>query len=236
MKQKTRTNIFAAAKKYATFIFLMILILNANAQRSGLNIAIATTANIAGGKGGIQQTTATLHKEVVKDVPIPVDGKPFEFNDKSGTPEKKAVSKPKEIAPPVVKTSATVYDIAGNAASDQYTSLQANFIFTFSNINRSVISSLSEIIELYKLEKGTSTRSFCIPAGSCTAVNIAIQISNNASEDIRIPVNRGSYGNPILHHITIPSGYLSPGEYAFIDKSSLKTDGTALVCFAFRVI
>jgi hypothetical protein len=90
------------------------------------------------------------------------------------------------------------------------------------DVNQHQISNPAIVIELYKLEVGTSCRSFSIPAGSCNSVNIPIQIT---SDGARVPV----------YSVAIPSGYLQPGEYAFIDKSSLNTDGSALVCFAFTV-
>lgn len=238
MKQNTLTIIFAVAKKYAALALMILATLNANAQRSGLTISVATNAHIVDGKGGIHPISATLRKEkkVVNDLVEATKTKSFNPNDMRATPEKKVPNKIQPITPPVVIASTTIYDIAGNTAPNQYTSLETNFIFTFYNVNGIVINSLSEIIELYKLEKGASSRSFCIPAGNCTAVNIPIQISGNASDDIRISGKGAGAGRAILHHITIPSGYLSAGEYTFIDKATLTADGTALVCFAFTVL
>jgi hypothetical protein len=225
---------FYCRKKYAAFALMILATLNANAQRSGLTISIvAKTQQIADGKGGIKPTTATLRKvkKAVNDIAEATKTKSFNPNDMSPTHEKKVPNKIQQITTPEVVTSTTIYDISGATAQDQYTSLQANFIFKFVNVNSNVIGSLSEIIELYKLEKGATNRSFCIPSGNCTAVKIPMQISDN----IGIPGNGSGAATTIVHRITVPSGYLAAGEYAFIDKSTLTADGTAMVCFAFTV-
>ncbi|MEO6133559.1 MAG: hypothetical protein ABIP35_00310 [Ginsengibacter sp.] len=239
MKQKTQTIIFAAAKKYVAFSLMLLATLRADAQHSGLTISVASKAQqIAAMRGGISPTTATLRKvkKVVNDI-AEATKKMQSSSLNTPTTEKKVVDQIPQTFPtsPVI-TSATIYDIKANTAPDQYTSLQANFVFTFYNTNNALISGLSEIIELYKLEKGAITRSFCIPAGNCKAINIPIQISDNASPDIHGTEKGAGAGKSTIHHITIPSGYLSAGEYAFIDKSTLSADGTALVCFAFTVL
>jgi hypothetical protein len=138
-------------------------------------------------------------------------------------------------------TSATIYDIAGATAipSRQYTSLQAAFKFLFYNGTTRMASSPAGIIELYKLEKSTSSRSFCIPSGGCASVNIPIQITVNGQPvmpDAGIIDARAGAGKSPLYMVVLPNGgYLQPGEYAFIDKSSLSRDGSALKCFAFTV-
>lgn len=240
MKQNTQTIIFAAAKKYGAFSLMLLATLNADAQHSGLTISVASRAQqIAAMKGGITPTTATLRKVNKATMDIAEATKKMQsssLNNTSPTSEKKVPGKMQQFTPPATITSTTIYEIANNTSTDQYTSLQANFVFSFYNINNTLISGLSEIIELYKLEKGATTRSFCIPAGNCTAINIPIQISDNASPDIHGTVKGAGAGKSTIHHITIPSGYLSAGEYAFIDKSTLKADGTALVCFAFTVL
>ena len=240
MKQKTQTIIFANAKKYVAFALMLFATWNANAQRSGLTITVASKAQqITAMRGGINPTTATLRKvnKVVNDIAEATKKmQSSSLNTMSPTTEKKVPDKMQQITPPVVVTSTTIYDIKDNTAPDQYTGLQADFVFTFYNINNTLISGLSEIIELYKLEKGATTRSFCIPAGNCTAINIPIQISDNASPDIHGTAKGAAAGKSTIHQITIPSGYLSAGEYAFIDKSTLTGDGTALVCFTFTVL
>ena len=239
MKQKTQIIFFAAAKKYVAFSLMLLGTLNANAQHSGLTISIASKAQqIVAMRGGISPTTATLRKvkKVVNDI-SEATKKMQSSTLNTPTTEKKVVDKiPHTFSPSPVITSTTIYDIKDNSAPDKYTSLQANFVFTFYNINNTLISGLSEIIELYKLEKGATSRSFCIPAGNCLAINIPIQISDNASPDIHGSEKGAGAGKSTIHQITIPSGYLSAGEYAFIDKSTLTADGTGLVCFAFTVL
>ena len=96
-----------------------------------------------------------------------------------------------------------------------------------------VVFNPSDEIELDKLQKGINTRTFCIPTGVCTSVNIPIQITG----DGYIPASGtgAAAGKTSGYMVIIPYGYLQPGEYAFIDKSSLKPNGPALICFAFNV-
>lgn len=138
-------------------------------------------------------------------------------------------------------TSTTIYDISGITAtpSRQYTSLQAGFKFTYFD-RRGIVQSPAGVIELYKLEKGITTRSFCIPWGGCASSNIPIQITANGQPIVadagtgRV-AGTGSGKSP-LYLVVLPNGgYLQPGEYAFIDKSTLTRDGSALVCFTFTV-
>ncbi len=95
------------------------------------------------------------------------------------------------------------------------------------------------MIELYKLEKSSRIRSFCIPSGNCTSLNIPIQITLNGQPVVPNAGNTANAGagagkSPV-YFVVIPSGYLQTGEYAFIDKSTLTTDGSAIQCFAFTV-
>lgn len=100
-------------------------------------------------------------------------------------------------------------------------------------VRGNVVFNPSDAIELYKLEKGIYTHTFCIPPGGCTSVNIPIQITG----DGYIPAagTGTAAGKTGGYMVVIPSGYLQPGEYAFIDKSSLKADGSALAYFGFNV-
>lgn len=138
-------------------------------------------------------------------------------------------------------TSATIYDIPGTTAipSRQYTSLQAGFKFTYFG-RRGIAQSPAGVIELYKLEKGINTRSFCIPWDGCSASNIPIQITANgqpvaADSGTGRVAGTASGKSPLYLVVLTNGGYLQPGEYAFIDKSSLTHDGSAMVCFAFTV-
>jgi hypothetical protein len=229
-----------AIKKIILFLILAITIIKADAQRSGLVIGILSNHNIADGKGGIEPATAALRKEVVRDK---VDLKnPLLENPKEKvviTDDKKNIT-PKTITPPAITTSGTIYDIPGNTAISQYTSLQANFQFSFYNITNRTLTSPAGVIELYKLEKGANTRSFCIPSGGCASVNIPIQITANGQPVVASAGTGGgagaATGKSPMYLVVLPNGgYLQPGEYAFIDKSSLKPDGSALVCFTFTV-
>jgi hypothetical protein len=145
------------------------------------------------------------------------------------------------VDPATTITSATIYDIPGTTSipSRQYTSLQAGFKFTYYDRNRTT-QSPAGIIELYKLEKGTNIRSFCIPSGGCASVNIPIQITANGQPVVADAGGNagagGGTGKSPLYLVVLPNGgYLQPGEYAFIDKSSLYLNGSALVCFTFTV-
>jgi hypothetical protein len=134
---------------------------------------------------------------------------------------------------PILTTSGTIYDIPVATSLNQFTSLQANFKFLYNvhGLFQTQVSNFNAVqyIELYKLEKGTDKRSFCIPAGSCSSINIPIQITGNGLYGL---TNEPAHG---VFTVTIPSGYLQPGEYAFIDKSSLTADSKSLVCFPFTV-
>jgi hypothetical protein len=139
----------------------------------------------------------------------------------------------KEIKKEKVIASATVYDITGNTSSNLYTSLQASFHFYYSKANNPTQGSPEGFVELYKLEIGASTRSFCIPAGKCASVNIPIQITAKGSTPNS---GKGASSGNSMYMVTLSNGnYLQPGEYAFIDKSSLSRDASALYCFSFTV-
>ncbi len=223
-------------------IFLILLMgltnLSAKAQRSGLNIVTSSVPNatLYDLRAGIDKSIATLRKEVVKDktekaVPLPAIQKETPIKEISKKPTLPIVVTP-------VLTSTTIYDIPGSAAALQYTSLQASFKFLYTDITSYSANTPAGVVELYKLEKGTSSRSFSIPSGSCSAVNIPIQIMADGQlvtpSTESIPAG-GAAGKSPVYMVVIPSGYLQPGEYAFIDKSSLKADGSALICFCFGV-
>lgn len=229
-------------------IILIMLITSApvdsNGQNSGLNIGAISEVTVDP-RGpvsikGIEQSTAVLRKLVneAKKQEIVATKDPIASTKKEITTEKPIK---KELPVPVVTTSGTIYDIPGATAIHQYTSLQASFKFLYElhglSPQQYQTFNVTQAIELYKLEKGTSTRSFCIPSGSCSSVNIPIQITGNGLRGGPVSTSSGGAARSPYSCFTVvfPSGYLEPGEYAFIDKSSLKPDGTALICFVFTV-
>jgi hypothetical protein len=245
-------NHFLATLKNIKRLILIITTLSsaaftAHAQKSNTWIYLSSTSNevVYNLRPDIVKSMATLRKEIVKDKEVAKDKieiKKELLEVEKEIPVKKEIKKnivPKVTAP-VVVTNTTVYDIQGNTAAAQYTSLQANFKFLFADAETGSLNSPAGVIELYKLEKGINTRSFCIPSGGCASVNIPIQIM----EDGKIVVaDAGTFrsagansGKSPLYLVVLPNGgYLQPGEYAFIDKSSLNRDASALYCFSFTV-
>ncbi|MGG9960413.1 hypothetical protein [Ferruginibacter sp. SUN106] len=245
-------------KKLILFIVFYITVIKAEAQTSGLFIGTTSGYKIFNPdgslnfKGGITSAIAALRVQIIKPrvdkkITSPVDPKVqiSETNIDSVVTNKdeiKAVSQ-QAVAAPVTRTLSTIYDIPGNTSVNQYTSLQANFQFLFFDPSQRIRtpSNPAGVIELYKLEKGSNTRTFCIPSGNCSSVNIPIQITENgqpvvAGAGINGATAGAGVGKPPIYMVVIPNGgYLQPGEYAFIDKSSLKPDGSALVCFTFTV-
>ena len=235
----------SSAKQIILLMALFLTVQVTNAQRSMLLIGTLTNNELVGRdgsenyKGGISSTTASLRKEIVRDK---IDNKnilPEASKDKPIPTDMQKNGTPKIIVAPVLTTIGTIYDIPGNTATNQYSSLQANFKFFFYNGNTRSSGSPAGLVELYKLEKGPNTRSFCIPSGGCASVNIPIQITANGQAVVPEATTGGggrASGKSPLYLVILPNGgYLQPGEYAFIDKSSLKQDGTALLCFTFTV-
>lgn len=243
-------------KKFIFFIVFYITVIKAEAQTSGLFIGTTSSYKIVNSdgslnfKGGIASAIAALRVQVIKPK---VDKKAVSSVDPKAKisdanidsvvinkDEIKAVSQ-QVVAAPVTRALSTIYDIQGNTSINQYTSLQANFQFLFLDPSQRIPSNPAGVIELYKLEKGNNTRTFCIPSGSCSSVNIPIQITVNGQPVVAGARINGAtagtgVGKPAIYMVVIPNGgYLQPGEYAFIDKSSLKPDGSALVCFTFTV-
>jgi len=243
-------------KQLILVIVLYIAVTKAEAQTSGLFIGTLTGYKIVNPdgslnlKGGIASAIAALRVQIIKpkidkNAVVPVDPK---LVNTDGNIDPVAINKDsikvvsqQVVAAPVTRTLSTIYDIPGNTSGNQYTSLQANFHFIYFNSSAGpgrAPSNPAGAVELYKLEKGVNTRTFCIPAGSCLSVNIPIQMTDNGQPVVAgASVNvGGAYGKPSIYMVVIPNGgYLQPGEYAFIDKGSLKADGSALVCFAFTV-
>jgi hypothetical protein len=243
-------------KKLILLIALYIAVIKAGAQTSGLFIGTLAGYKIVDPygalnyKGGIAATTAALRVQIIKPkidkkAVLPVDPK---LVNTDGNIDPVAINKDsikvvsqQIVTAPVTRTLSTIYDIPGNTSINQYTSLQANFHFFYFNSSAGPARTPSNpagVVELYKLEKGINTRTFCIPTGSCLSVNIPIQITDNGQPVVAgASVNvGGAYGKPSIYMVVIPNGgYLEPGEYAFIDKASLKADGAALVCFTFTV-
>ena len=239
-----KANRFTTIIKKYTFLLLLLTItmLQTHGQRSGLRIAALNEIGAGGQFKGNSLSTAALRKLVNEDKKqqIATTKDPIGSTKKEAPGYAKAAndapqSQSRQAIPgPVVTTSGTIYDMPGSTSIYQYTSLQASFIFLYElnglSPQQQNISDISQVIELYKLEKGASTRSFCIPSGGCTSVNIPIQITG---QGLHHPGE--AWGKNLHFTIVIPSGYLQPGEYAFIDKSSLSADFTALNCFAFTV-
>ncbi|MEP6673882.1 MAG: hypothetical protein ABJA78_01960 [Ferruginibacter sp.] len=241
-----QTKQFAIVRSFLITLFA-IAILQTNAQMSGLGIAATNSISYSSSgevrfSNKIEQSTAAsrklfnevkkqqITKEITKDILDSTIVKKVPVGSKAII----------EASAPVVTTSGTIYDIPGITALHQYTSLQASFKFTYDlhglSQQQQNISDITQVIELYKLEKGTNTRSFCIPSGSCSSINIAIQITGNGLLNGITGSGGAAVGKSVSGFtVVFPSGYLAPGEYAFIDKSSLTTDGTSLRCFAFTV-
>ena len=178
-----------------------------------------------------------VEEQSVKETEEKVDTAPKKDKKtaKSSEPKQNLSINPIYVPKTTIITSATIYDIIGATAipTRQYTSLQASFLFLFFNRNSGVQNPVG-LIELYKLEKGVNTRSFCIPSGGCASINIPIQITTNGQ-----PVIAGAGVSTAITSgyavVLSNGGYLQPGEYAFIDKSSLIRDGSSLICFTFSV-
>lgn len=225
--------------------------LNVQAQLSGLKIAAAgevvTDPRAGVTVKGIEKSIAVLRKTVKydneeKQKQIVAAKDPAQITKpiavETITKEAKKSILVKELHPAVVTTSGTIYDIPGSTSLHQYSSLQANFKFLYDQRFLSAQQyngfNVTQSIELYKMEKGTDVRSFCIPSGNCNSVNIPIQISGNGLRGGAS--NTGGVSSTWgIFTVAISTGYLLPGEYAFIDKSSLKPDGSALACFTFTV-
>ena len=243
-----KANQFRKAKRYTLLLVLFISALSkTNAQTSGLRIAASyeiTYANSGELRFKSNLLSAAVLRKLINEAKIQeiiATKDPIGTIKKEGTDNIKKNVTIKEAPIRVVTTSGTIYDIPGSTAAYQYTSLQASFKFVYEvrGLSAQQVNAFNaqQSIELYKLEKGDNTRSFCIPSGSCTSVNIPIQITGNGLHGVS---NYGGAGAATgkgdnLFTIVIPSGYLAPGEYAFIDKSSLTADGNSLKCFAFTV-
>jgi hypothetical protein len=116
------------------------------------------------------------------------------------------------------KSTSTVYEIAGAKSTRRINAVEAMF-----NASPDLISSRADpstVIQLYKLEARKNKRLFSLtPDGKVQSEMIAVSFQ---SEDF------GSTYKIIL------TGYLSPGEYAFIDNTTSAADGSVIV-FAFGV-
>ncbi|MFN8252456.1 MAG: hypothetical protein U0V75_11305 [Ferruginibacter sp.] len=168
----------------------------------------------------LEETTASLLKEVANPVVKSKNLAALKTAVDSST-KKQPVQTKVEVTQKMMQNS-SIFIIDGASSPRQYTSLQAaKLVFDF--------NCKATEIEMYKLETGTSTRSFSIPLHSNgnKAENIPVQISNYTESSPRLA---GSY-----RHIMPVQGYLQPGEYVIIDKSTLSADGSRLGCLAFSV-
>lgn len=120
--------------------------------------------------------------------------------------------------------SGTIFTISGITSANQIYSLAATFSFSEKPSGRT-ISQISSFIQLYKLE-AVKYRSFSIPVGNNSATLIPIQVKPKHGTKGYLP---GAYD------ISFPSGNLQTGEYAFIDKSSMNSNGSALISFPFTI-
>ena len=199
----------------------------------GINQAIKKEIPVATKIEKQVATESEKQKTIEKEAPVTTDKETSEKTVKETLSKNSTIPTDLKIT---YTTNYTIYDMPGNTAVLQLTSLQASFKFMFintNNIKESISNNSAGLIELYKLEKNSSIRTFCIPSGNCTSLNIPIQITLNGQPVVPNAVNASAAG--AVYFVIIPSGYLQPGEYAFIDKSTLTTDGTSIQCFAFTV-
>lgn len=137
--------------------------------------------------------------------------------------QKKQVVKPQDLPMPKMIQSGTVYVVPGEASAKQFTSLQVNMVLEK--------SCATPDLELYKVDAKNGLRSFSIPAGmnGNTAVIIPITIEPSAE------LSLGGKPSGSYRKIKPLAGYLQPGEYILIDKSTLSQDGSKIGCVAFSV-
>ena len=118
-----------------------------------------------------------------------------------------------------VKENNNVFEINGAASANSFTSIQATFFGYTCQIDP------SSMIELYKLEATGTKRIFSVIANTTSSVKIPVTFK-------KIIPDAYSGVNRVI--IIIPN-YLSSGEYAFINKSTLNSKGNTLGCNAFSI-
>jgi len=115
------------------------------------------------------------------------------------------------------KTATSVYDIQGSKSTVRIKAIEA--IFRTISDNMTAKTDPSTVIQLYQLDISKNKRSFSLTPDS------KIQ-----STSVPISFQQDDY----LNFKIILSGYLLPGEYAFVDKTTAKADGSVSV-FAFGI-
>lgn len=170
----------------------------------------------------LENATASLQLNAERPV---IDTKKI-IKDSTGvivTTEKKQPIKPQDFQAPKMIQSGTVYVVPGITSAKQFTSLQVNIVLP--NDCRATE------LELYKVDISSGVRSFAIPAGTNgnTAINIPVTIEPSAA------LTLGGKPTGSYRKIKPLVGYLQPGEYILIDKSTLSQDGSKIGCVAFSV-
>jgi hypothetical protein len=171
---------------------------------------------------GLQSTIASIQKTSTVIIP----------EVQLGTAVPQPVVKSKSLTePPALKREVTtdysIFILAGASSSIATTSLQAKFGFD-GNASDSVN------IELYKPEVKDGNRIFSVIPGKTSAVKIAINFLEKLSD-----YGGGTKADPLgrtgVNQVKL-SGYLTQGEYVFIDKASISADGTQINCYAFKIL
>ncbi len=169
-------------------------------------------------QSGLQTATATISKTITTTIPEVIE---------LGTPVTQPATKPKTLTtPPKLKREVTkdysIFVLNGATSTVATTSIQAKFGFDGQ-------ANDTANIELYKLEVKDGNRIFSVLPGKTLATKISISFTADPSG--YDPNSEKSF----LTQVKI-SGYLTQGEYVFIDKASVSTDGTQINCYAFKIL
>lgn len=137
--------------------------------------------------------------------------------------EKGMPKAPLEMTPAAIvaskggKPSISVYEIQGGKSANRILAIEAMFRATSDNMTAK--TDPASVIQLYKLAVSKTKRSFSLTPDS-KVQSSSVPISFQQDEFLNFKI--------------LLSGYLTPGEYAFIDKSTVKSDGSVTV-FTFGI-
>jgi hypothetical protein len=205
-----------------SIIVVLIISITSNAQ-TGARKSFSLLNQKSNPQSGLQSVTATIQKTSTVVIPEVVQ---------LGTPVPQPAAKPKSLTEPSklkreVTNDYNIFILTGASSTIATTSLQAKFGFDGN-------ASDSANIELYKLEVKDGNRIFSVIPGKTLAEKISIHFLE------MIPYEGGgTKGDPLgrtgVNQVKL-SGYLTQGEYVFIDKASISADGTQINCYAFKIL
>ena len=168
----------------------------------------------------LQSATATIQKTSTIIIPEVQLGNPVaqpSIKSKTISPTDKPTLKRE------VSKDYSIFVIPGTSSSVSTTSIQAKFGFESNAYDTSYI-------ELYKVELKDGNRIFSVIAGTTTALKIPISFITKTVGGAATTATSSGVNQIII------SNYLTAGEYVFIDKTSISTDGTQINCYAFKIL